>query len=374
MLPPAAYTSLGLTCWPFSVVPDPNLPLVWADRAQLRLGVERLLRQLMGHNASTLHLLWAALGAGKTHTLLYLRQLALNNTGGAIFPVYTALPKACRTFVDVYRATVKGIGFDRLKNIYALARKGDQNEVVRRTLSETGTNLIKAFEALRVGSEPIVDAGQRWILADPTLTQKDIREASLPAKIRTTDDAISVLSGITRLIGVCAKSRVLLMIDEFQRAGMLRRSFLDEINAGLHTYFNACPSGLTIVLSFTFGTAANIRHHLNEELQSRADPVVISIPSLDKENALIFLTDLIGCVRSAEMELKIDSDVLQLIVEHAHNLGQITPRKLMHVAGSVLSIAAIDISDGKLDRVDTNYAQKVLKTLSASGLEGQQEE
>jgi hypothetical protein len=374
VLAPAGFLSLGLTYWPFSVVPDPNLPLAWADRAQLLLGVERLLRQLMGHHASTLHLLWAALGAGKTHTLLYLRQLALTNTGGAVFPVYTALPKACRTFVDIYRATVKGIGLDRLKNIYDFARKGDQDEVVRRTLSEAGPGLITAFEALRVGSEPIVDAGQRWILADPSLTQKDLRAASLSAKIRTTDDAISVLSAITRLIGVCARSRVLLMIDEFQRAGMLRRSCLDEINAGLHTYFNACPSGLTIVLSFTFGTAANIRHHLNEELQSRADPIVISIPSLDKENALIFLTDLVNGARSPAMELKVDSDVLQLIVEHTHSLGPITPRKLMQAAGSVLSIAAIDISDGKVERVDTAYAQKVLETLTASGLEGQQEE
>ena len=69
---------LGLASWPFNVVPIQDTSLIWADRKDVRRQIERLVRRLSRHQSSTLHLLWADFGAGKTHTLLYLQQLALS--------------------------------------------------------------------------------------------------------------------------------------------------------------------------------------------------------------------------------------------------------------------------------------------------------
>ncbi len=57
-------------------VPRPVEQVVWADRAALKAQVERLGRRLGKHEAVSLHLPWADFGAGKTHTLLYLKQEA----------------------------------------------------------------------------------------------------------------------------------------------------------------------------------------------------------------------------------------------------------------------------------------------------------
>ena len=84
---------LGLSAWPFNVVPVQDSRLLWADRKDLLNQIHRLVRRLSSHQSSTLHLVWADFGAGKTHTLLYLRQLALSDKGSGIFPVYTVLPR-----------------------------------------------------------------------------------------------------------------------------------------------------------------------------------------------------------------------------------------------------------------------------------------
>ncbi len=278
---------LGLSAWPFNVVPVQDSRLLWADRKDLLNQIHRLVRRLSSHQSSTLHLVWADFGAGKTHTLLYLRQLALSDKGSGIFPVYTVLPRAPRSFVDIYRAIIQGIGFDRLLPVYEAVRHSGQKSLLTRT-----PGLPTAFEALRIGNDALRETSMRWLSADPSLTRKELHDASLPSRIRSTDEALMVLSSVTGLL-LTQNTRVLLMIDEFQRSGMLRRAHLDEMNAGLHTYFNDCPRGLSLILSFSFGSAGNIRYHLNEELRSRADPFVFAIPGLDKQSACEFLMDLV---------------------------------------------------------------------------------
>ena len=351
---------LGLNSWPFHVVPIQDGPLHWADRAHLLRSIQRLIRRLGSHPSSTLHLLWADFGAGKTHTLLYLKQMASLPTTPDIFPVYAVLPKASRTFVDIYSAIVRGIGFDRLLQAYLLIRsRGPDPKLMQETFSDTTPGLETSLEALRLGTGMVRDTALRWLSADPSLTRKELYDASLPGKIRTTDEALPVLTAITRLL-LNSHSRVLLMIDEFQRVGMLRRNFLDEINVGLHTYFNDCPHGLSLMLSFSFGSAGNIAHHLNDELRSRADPYVLTIPAMDTQSAVTFLKELVVASSGSSGDVKICPDVYVAIAEYLKERETLSPRTLMHAASFVFSEACLDLEDGEISRVEATYARKIL--------------
>ncbi len=352
---------LGLSAWPFNVVPVRDARLTWADRKGLLNQISRLLRRLSSHQASTLHLVWADFGAGKTHTLLYLGQLAVEQ-GNQILPVYTVLPKGPRSFVDIYRAIIRGIGFDRMLLAYEAVRRSGQESPLAHT-----PGLATAFEALRLGGDALRETSERWLSADPSLTRKELYDASLPGRIRSTDDALVILTAITKLL-LTQNRRVLVMVDEFQRTGMLRRALLDEMNAGLHTYFNDNPQGLTMILSFSFGSASNIRYHLNEELLSRADPRVFAIPVLDIPSARVFLRDLVAGAKLPTTTNVFGDDIYSVIAEYVNQYGVLSPRDLIQAAASVFSESLLDLEDGVIEVIEPDYAKGILESQGPIGL------
>lgn len=355
--------ALGLTNWPFGIVPDPETILIWADRHKLLNQINRLLRRLTGTQDSSLHLLWADFGGGKTHTLLYLRQLALSKYNGAIYPIYLTLPKDARSFIDVYRAIVSSITVDKLMSVYSKLPKDSQVfSSANPFMGERLQTLSKVFKALNIGSDLMKQTARKWILADQSLSRQELLSASLPDKIRTSDDAINTLSGISRLLNT-SHYRLLIMIDEFQRAGLLRRGIQNDIHAGLHTFINNCPKGISIILSFKFGSAREIRDYLSSELEDRADPQTVEISILKPEEAEEFLKDLVESVRSRDNQLKIDSDVITPIVSCVSSVGTMKPRTLAKTAGLILSEGAMDIIDGSIKTIDNRYVNEKCKIL-----------
>jgi len=299
--------ALGLTDWPFGIIPDPEATLIWADRHELLNQIGRLLRRLTGTQDSSLHLLWADFGAGKTHTLLYLRQLAQSRYGGLMYPVYLTLPKDARSFVDIYRAIVSSITLDKLMDVYSKLPKDSRVfSSANPFMGERLQTLSKVFKALNMGSELMKQTAGKWILADQSLGRQELVRASLPDKIRNDDDACYALSGISRLL-ISRHFRLLIMIDEFQRAGLLRNEIQNKIQAGLHTFFNNCPKGVSLILSFKFGSEREIRDYLSSELEDRAESQTIVIPVLEVGEAAEFLQALVESVKPADTQLKIAS-------------------------------------------------------------------
>jgi len=69
------YEHLNLRGWPFRVVPDLEFAAIWAGRPETKQQLERLVGRMQFLPRSSLHLLWANFGMGKTHTLLHLQHL-----------------------------------------------------------------------------------------------------------------------------------------------------------------------------------------------------------------------------------------------------------------------------------------------------------
>ncbi len=355
---------LGLTRWPFNVVPDPESDLIWADRKELLIQIQRTLRRISAYSPSTLHLLWAAFGAGKTHTLLFFKQLAVNNKNNQIFTIYTALPRGSRSFVDIYQAIIRGIQTDRILEIYQVIRRNPETmKKIESEMYDSAQDLKQVLEALYVGSDIMKQTARKWLLADPSLTRQEINNASLPTKIKNTDDALNAISFLTRLILASGYFRVLIMIDEFQRAGRLRKDIKNEINAGLRTYFNNCPNRLSLILSFSFGSASDIPHYLSRELQDTAESQVITIPSLDYTQASEFLNDLISSVKSPKTEQVIEKDVIPYIIRYVQDKGVMKARALIKVCSTVFSEGAMDLADGLISSISKKYVDELLSRL-----------
>lgn len=123
---PGTFDHLGLTRWPFSSVPHPEYSTFIADRKQLQADVSSLLTSLSRRDVSSIHLFWAWFGAGKTHTLYYLANRAVQMTGhslnNALYTVYTEFPKSARGFVDLYRSFATGLDMDMLIDAYLEVR------------------------------------------------------------------------------------------------------------------------------------------------------------------------------------------------------------------------------------------------------------
>jgi hypothetical protein len=349
----------GFKYWPFSIVPEPGQELVWADRSNLKRQVTRLGRTLGKHDAVSLHLLWADFGAGKTHTLLYIKQEADKGDYGSLLPLYSALPKGCRSFLDIYRAIVRAIPPPLLRDAYQQAVTEIGREVLAITLSTIWPTLSSCFSAIGIGSETQQNLALAWLRAEAGIPMRQVQELSLLGRIRSTDEAVLALFGIVRLFNLAGRKRVLMMVDEFQRVEVLRRQQQDDINAGLHGFFNTCGRGMSLLLSFSFGVEENIRHFLNAELLSRVHPLRIAIPALTKDEGVIFLSDVVRQARQDKDNWPVSEDVIPKIVESVADKFRLTPRRLLKAAGAVFESAALDLEDETISQLDASYVIEI---------------
>lgn len=346
--------------WPFDLVPRPGARLVWADRANLRIQIERLGRRLGRHEAVSLHLLWADFGAGKSHTLLFLKQEAEDGRYGPILPLYSALPKGCRGFIDVYRAIVRGIPGSLLRDAYERGVVTLGRVEVERRLTETWPNLARCFQAIAIGSEAHQRTALGWLHAEGSVPTAELQGLSILGRVRSTDDAVLALCGVVELFNLAGYRRTMFMVDEFQRVATLRRQQQDDVNAGLHGFFNGAPHGMSLLLSFSFGDEKNIRHFLNAELLSRADPLRISIGALTGEEGRAFLDDVINQARETSSDWPVAADVVSEIVASVPDRLKLTPRRLIKAAGLVFDSAANGFEDGSLIELTAQYVRDMV--------------
>jgi hypothetical protein len=350
-------TTLKFREWPFGVIPNPEKKLIWAGRQELLKRLNRILRRLSGSPQSTLNILWADFGVGKTHALLFLRQILLEDHLN-MFPIYAVLPKETHSFIDIYRAIVNSITVEQLRDIYKSIEKNATTVIPNPMIGEKWNSVLLVLRALTLGSEAYRETAIKWILADQSLSRQELIAASLPDKIRTTDDAIAVISTLIKLLSL-NNQRVLLMIDEFQRTGELRRVLKNDIQSSLRTIFNNCPNYLTMLLSFKFGDATEIPTYLREELRDIADPQTIMIPIFNEDEAEEFLSDLINKVVLNEQ--MISNDVVHTLIKLISTIGDLKPRLITKTANLIFSDCAMDLQDKEIDILTTQYIDEKFK-------------
>lgn len=334
------YEHLNLNAWPFQVVPDPQFATVWAGRPETKQELERLLWKMQFAPKSSLHLLWANFGMGKTHTLLHLRHLC-QHTEGALVPVYAVMAKRARGFLEVYRAIASELPYRFLGDQLVKVGNSYSGSLQLHALFSRSPGVVNAILAIRSGDAERGTIARQWLLGQPGLLARHLRAVDVSYRIKTPEDGISALSVLTGLatFGSDPPAKLVIMLDEYQRIGELKPRAMNEINASLHTYYNEHPKGLELILSFAFGREENVAYLLSDELKSRAEPQGIRLDVLSKAEAMDFLRDLLEQFRirdDGRWAYPFSPEALEVLVDYIATRKRLTPRRLMLYANHVL--------------------------------------
>ncbi|MGI0016072.1 MAG: hypothetical protein ACREBU_21845 [Nitrososphaera sp.] len=248
---PGNFDHLGLTRWPFSIVPDREFCVFVADRQQLRSEVFDLLANLSRRDTSSIHLFWAWFGAGKTHSLYYLAYKAAEITKQAsnniLHVVYSEFPKGARNFLDLYRSFIIGLDTEVLADAFLEVSTCKDTDRLRKELMTVSPDLSKALHVMVTGESQDQLIATRWLRAD-NLPISEFRKIGISQKISTAEEATRIMAALIDLLIVAARSsgrpgcRIMWLLDEYQRIEKVGARGLDEINTGLHSTFSSMPA------------------------------------------------------------------------------------------------------------------------------------
>lgn len=339
------YEQLNFKSWPFQTVPDENFARVWAGRAKTKAQLDQLIRKIQLVPRSSLRLLWANFGMGKTHTLLHIRHLC-NQTGNKLIPLYAVMPNRPSSFLDVYRAIISELPFAYLGDQLVKMGNVSSGNLALNPMFSRSPGVVSALLAMRGGDLERSIVARQWLTAQPGLSARDLRAIGITSRIKTAEDAILALTSLVQLATFNLKpvGKLVILLDEYQRIGELSSSIRIQINAGIHAFFNANPTNLDLTLTFSFGRQDNVAYLLSSELKSRAAPETISLDVLTEFEAFEFLRDLFNQFRIQQDDrwaYPFSPETVKAIVARIAQEKALTPRRLMlygdHILSEVLS-------------------------------------
>lgn len=369
-----SYPHLGLTDWPFRIVPEPEYCDFLADRSNLRKEVHDLLVSLENRPTSDIQLVWSWYGAGKTHTLFYLaNQCASSHLG--LLPIYVELPRESRSFVDLYRATVSQLPIAKLIDSYL--------EHSTRPVAKPGfaraldTDLNSALTQAVLGERRMQVLLNQWLLGNSLPTSAH-HELGVGGRIATTEkcavilaDIISVLAPRSASLDSLDVRRVIWVIDEVQRVDDLAPSIQRSVLSGLVGVFNKCATGLTIILSYTGAPREeSLPEWIPPDLADRIGlerPLLL--PPLRSDEAMLFVRDLLERFRLPECRqlgeyYPFERDAIEELIRVIERRGELKPRIIMEALDASLRVLEPLIRAGQIKVVGTADLRESLGRLS----------
>ena len=357
-----AWRHLGLNAWPFRVAAATTGGVMWADRKEVQVKIRKYVRRQLRQDATTLNFVWADFGMGKTHLLRYVGDLISQGDGLAH---YTVLPRALRTFQDVYRAFAGGLTPEALSSAYAyMLRDGSEGTLPADLRSALSILIMRSDQA---------DIVMQW-LRGGRVPLPTLRALGMHERIETGETAARVMTGLIDCLTLNGSRRYLWALDEFQRVGTLRENQRDDINVGLHSLFNAVRANFTIILAFSFGELRNIKFMLSSELIDRANMAThFTLPAMSEPDGALFVRDLLEAFRLPDYtgpeSFPFTEGAIATVVGALAARNLLKPRALMQAFDAVLAEFEADIEEGELDAIDETAAlekfEEVIGVLSS---------
>lgn len=360
------YPHLHFREWPFWKVPDDTVSRFMADRKQVLEEVHLILRGLSRRDRSSIHPMWAWFGAGKSHTLRHICHLCRMNYP-ELLPVYTEFPRAPYSFIDLYTLLVQALDWDTLRKlcIEALRRVGRQQ--LNRQVSGGFREFTKAVEILGMGNEEHQEIATAWLQAE-RVHLATLKSLGIARRIETPDDAVRAASSLVRLVALSQPySRLVWIIDEFQRIATCKSRLRAEINTCLHSMFNNCPNSLSLFLSFSVRMQEHMFALLSQELIDRIGiERRITMPPLSREEARVFVEELFHELRTPDRALPsqlfpFEDECVDFVIRQAERKGDLTPRSIMDYFNAVLDEADPLIEKGEIAVITCEFARQVFK-------------
>lgn len=370
------FNHLHLRDWPFTVVPIPERCTYIAGRPQLDSDIDELLNSLSRRETSSMHVFWSWFGAGKTHSLYYLanRVNQMNNETQAVycFPVYTEFPRSVRSFVDLYKALTVKIDMSVIGDAFLELETSPTPQQYYAELIGSHPDLASALRIFSTGTEHDKLLASRWFRGDK-VPISDFRRIGISQRIDSSDLAVRTMASIIRLLGMSQRAkgkyghRLIWAIDELQRVESIGRRAVLDVNAGLHSLFNECPTGLTFILSFTGQpNSHSLPSWFSSELKDRLGVTKVMImPPLSRDDGLKFVVDVLAHFRTSDSHppspfFPFTRDACGSILKFVEDRDELRPRYIMDAFNAVLEKADTELLKGNISEVDSSFADDVL--------------
>lgn len=343
-------STFGWSRWPFRIVADVDFARVWADRSELKNELDRRLRRLKTAAHSTVQMIWADFGAGKSHTLRRLEVLCANDPATNLLPIYTEIPVGTEGLLDLYRRLVGALPSGFLEQRLSRRVSGDR----RNGPTSGARDLRQALKLL--GSQDVAaqTIAREWLEGSTGVPHlKSLRNYGISARIEDPIRVAEIITELIRLIQQAPGGQSLLwLIDEFQRIADLPDRKRDAFAKSLVSLFNACPTGLHFVLSFSVAQQSTALALIPPDLRSRAATFpMLALPNLTRDDCLLFCEDLFDVFRIAprsDRGYPFSASALGYIIDdlNERKSGVVTPRLLMERLEGVL-FEFLDDTSGK---------------------------
>lgn len=365
------YGHLGLREWPFRIVPEPEFCDFIADRATLRKDVAILLSSLENRPTSDIQLIWSWYGAGKTHTLYYLANQCAEKHE-RLLPVYTELPREAKGFIDLYRSTVSQLSIEAvIDSFLEFTTRPVAKPVFGRALD---MDLNSALTQAALGERPIQVLFGQW-LAGNQIQRSSHRELGVSSRINTTEKCAAILADIVALLAPRSVAhgegprpkRVIWIIDEVQRVEQLGAVAQRSVLSGLVGLFNRCPTGLTLLLSYTGAPKEkSLPSWIPPDLKDRIGlerPMLL--PPLRSDEAILLVKELLSHFRlpdaaSGDPFHPFEEAAIEALVKALGRSSDLKPRSIMETLDASLRQLEPDLRSGGVKTIGVAALQESL--------------
>lgn len=267
----------GFTTSPFLLTATPETGATWAGRPGLKSKVDRLARSLVIRADSTLDVVWANFGSGKSHVLFYISHVVQQQAPASV-SVFVEIPEQMKNFLELYRRVMPKLPWKRLAGIL----NADE------TLPHT-SQLKRVARVIEHGNDIERGLAFEWLFAG-SVSLRDLKtfvgvQARIESDVHASDILAELLGSLSRR-GV----RVLLLFDEFQRIAALPEKNRWPVLSNLRTLFSQNPTNLSLVLGAATRFEKTAMDLVPTELKTLIGPrPIVSLPEMDADEALGFV-------------------------------------------------------------------------------------
>ena len=359
------YPGLFFKEWPCQNVDIYEPVEVWADRVAVLQQITNLLDYLNTVDKTSLNLMWADLGCGKTHTMGFIRHLCLTQYKN-IYPLYTLVPNKVASFVDQYKNIISAFNFEHIAEMARRIISNDGEEFLINRVLGGSEEFFKVIRSISIGTSDSRSIGKRW-LACQALSKAELTLIGANKTIKNSDDALAILQGLSRIvIHSQPNTRLLIMVDEFQRLHESSDKISKNVGIGLHTLYNAVPRRLSILLSFACRERTNIDVILSSELKSRVDPTrSIQLPEMSRQEVPVYVNELFDAYRTKKESptrlYPLHPDCLEVIIDNLAATEKLTcPREINYCLDRLLDDSRSRLGKGVDPMISAQDARAIL--------------
>jgi hypothetical protein len=301
--------------WPFGVTPEKNAA-IWADRKDLFNRLNELFQNFADRKRSFVQHLWGYLGAGKTHAVWHF-SFVLEQQQQLKF-VYSKFPTHIRNFVELYRdGFIPSFDFEifaeKCSNLWEVLTSDKDEEKaffwIRNQIASKyddfaqiiyNTAKMWSISPMKALRDPLFVLSRMW-LEGARLGRRDMNAIGVTSNITNDIDAVLALGGIVRLLTpeeASEKDRsiqpIVWIMDDSHVLFSRPTKEQEVIQRGIKRLIDECPSNLLVMMSFATPDPEKIREGIIDELETVSSHSIIEVPPLNREEAILFITDLIN--------------------------------------------------------------------------------